>query len=105
VIETEVLVPAGGDLAAAERVVESCCARQQLRLTLKGTLSRYPGCIHWHYKRGRERGTLELTWWPRGRRLWIAVQNGRTGEWIEAAAAELKAILERREAWEAWEEP
>jgi hypothetical protein len=44
--------------------VESACAAEGLRLTLKGTLKQYPGCTHWHYQRGKDRGTLEITFWP-----------------------------------------
>jgi hypothetical protein len=98
-VEIEVRVPPAGNPGRAEAVVVACAARLGLQQMMKGTLARYPGCIHWHFKRGRERGTLEVTWWPRGRRLWLSVQAGRPGEWIDAAGADLKAALEDRESW------
>jgi dihydroxyacetone kinase-like protein len=45
--------------------MEMVCEYANLRVTLKGTLKKYPGCIHWHLKREGERGTLEMTWSPR----------------------------------------
>src|SRR5437763_16670863 len=98
--EIEVKLSTAPDAAAAEELVEACAARLGLNQTMKGTLARYPGCAHWHFKRGRERGTLEVTWWPRERRLWLSVQAGRTGAWVDAAAADLKAALENRGLWE-----
>jgi hypothetical protein len=97
---TELEVPLSNmlDPAIVDGVVEARAARLGLRATLKGTLARYPGCVHWHFKQRRERGTLEVTWWPQGRRLWLSVQAGRTAVWIEAAAADLKTALEDAEA-------
>jgi hypothetical protein len=83
-------------LLDVEGVVERACAAEGLRLTLKGTLAGYPGCVHWHYKKGKERGTLEITWWESKRRLWFKVAAGRTGEWIEAAAEKLKKRIEKQ---------
>jgi len=76
--------------------VEAQCAAEALQMTLKGTLAKYPGCVHWHFKRGFERGTLEITWWPSARRLWFSVQAGRTGVWVEESLNQIKAALERR---------
>jgi hypothetical protein len=98
-VEIEVTMPREVDGAAVERTVEGCAARLGLQVTMKGTLGRYPGCIHWHFKRGRERGTLEVTWWPREQRLWLSVQAGRTGDWIDAVSADLKAALEDAATW------
>src|SRR4051794_41704257 len=63
--------PAPGIDAMA--VVESACASAGLTITMRGTLAAYPGCVHWHLKRGRERGTLEITWWPKTAELWFKV--------------------------------
>lgn len=70
-------------------------ASLSLTITLRGTLRSFPGSTHWHLKRGNERGVLEVTLWPAGRRLWITVQSGRTGLWTEAAAAALRDTLIR----------
>ena len=53
----------------------------------------YPGSRHWHYRRGRERGTLEITFWPAQRRLWLKVAAGRTSAWITELLPSLQAAL------------
>ena len=82
---------------AADRIVElveSSCAALGLDRALKGTLKSYPGSIHWHYKKAKARGTLEITWWAAGPRLWIKVAAGRSAGWIEETIPILKERLE-----------
>jgi hypothetical protein len=80
--------------AEVEEVIERCCAAAGLRTQLKGTLAAYPGSVHWHFKRGREPGTLEVTWWPRERRAWISVHANRGAPWVEELLPELAAAIE-----------
>ncbi len=94
-IEIEVIVPVQADLAQAEQLIEQCCAAEGLLISLKGSLASYPGCIHWHYKQGTQRGTLEITLWPKAGRIWFSVHSGRTAAWIEEAVARLKETLEK----------
>ena len=75
--------------ARIERAIDRC----GLGVSMRGTLAKYPGCAHWHLKKGRERGTLEVTLWPSERRLWLSVQSGRTAPWIDEAIKQLKAAL------------
>ncbi len=77
-----------------EQTVTEICLAAGLRVTLKSTLAAYPGSVHWHLKQGSARGTLEITWWPAPRQLWLAVQTGRTGPWIEAMLAGLPGEIE-----------
>ena len=86
------LPPAANPAAIADLVERSCLA-YGLTLTSRSTLAAYPGCIHWHWKRGRERGTLEVTLWPQEHRLWVSVHANRVGDWTEEAAARLAASL------------
>src|ERR1700677_1697971 len=77
-----------------DQIIESLCRAHGLSVTMKATLSKYPGSIHWHWKRGRERGTLEVTLWPRERRLWFSMQDGRRAQWVMESARRIKAELE-----------
>ena len=77
--EIEVAIPADVKLDKAEAIIEAACSAEGLRLTLNGTLKQYPGCVHWHYKRGSEPGTLEITLWAVKRRLWFKVSAGSAG--------------------------
>jgi hypothetical protein len=65
-----------------------------LVVSMRGALKSFPGSTHWHVKRGRERGTLEATWWPQRRKLWIKVQARRTAPWIDEIAPRFKKEVE-----------
>jgi hypothetical protein len=58
-----------------------------LTVTMTGTLAKYPGSHHWHFKRSGEPGTLELTWWPKTGRLWFKLAAHRRADWMESAIA------------------
>ena len=92
-LEIETSVPPTA--SKIESVVEAACVAEGLRLTLKDTLAKYPGCVHRHFKKGVQIGTLEVTWWETQPRLWFSVQAGRKGEWMEAALPRLKRALEK----------
>jgi hypothetical protein len=93
--EIEFAVPRNAALAEAERLIEKVCARRGLVLAMKGSLSSYPGCVHWHYKRQNQKGTLELTLFARDRRVWAKVQDGRKAPWIDEELPGLQAAIER----------
>ncbi len=65
-----------------------------LTVTLRTTLKQLPGSRHWHVKRGRAPGTLEITLLPAQRRAWFSIHSNRRGEWITAALSDLKQALE-----------
>ena len=94
-VEIEIDIPINTPSTTISHVVEQACASEGLAVTLKGTLAKYPGCIHWHFKKGKERGILEMTWWEPENRLWFKIATGRSGVWIEETAARLKKQIER----------
>jgi hypothetical protein len=94
-IEVELQVPDRVESGTVIRVVEQVCASHDLICTLKGTLVSYPESVHWHFKRGRQKGTVEITWWESKNRLWFKVASGRTAEWIKDSLPKLKAQIEK----------
>ncbi len=92
--EVEVFVPAQTRPESVPDVLMRAFAAEGLTITLAGTLKQYPGCLHWHLKRRKERGTLETTWHPLKSRLWFKIADGRKGEWIDATVARLKMQIE-----------
>jgi hypothetical protein len=66
----------------ATQLVERLAATEGLEVRMRGTLSQYPGSLCWHLARPGERGTLVLTFWPSQDRLWLAVQNGQSADWM-----------------------
>lgn len=73
--EIEFAVSRNCDFDSAEGIIERIWSKEGLRLTMKGTLSRHPGSVHWHYKEGDHKGTLELTRDVSERRIWAKVQD------------------------------
>lgn len=52
---------------------ETLSASYGLHIRMFSTLRTYRGSIHWHLNKSDERGTLELTFWPAGKRAWFSV--------------------------------
>lgn len=94
-IEVELQIPDSVEPEAVLWIVEQVCASNVLTCSLRGTLVSYPGSIHWHFKRDQQRGTLEITWWESGHRLWFKVARGRTSEWMLTNIPQLKEQIEK----------
>jgi hypothetical protein len=93
--EIKVALPAGRDDAEIIGAVDLACRDAGLTQVSKGSLSKYPGCVHWHYKLGSQLGTLEITYWPQEERLWFALRANRYGAWMDALVPQLKREIER----------
>ncbi len=93
--ETHINIRGIDDTGGVIGRVESVFASHGLTMTSRGSVKSYPGCTHWHWTNGNERGTLEVTLWPAKRRLWFKVQAGRRAAWIDRLVPVLKAALER----------
>jgi hypothetical protein len=94
--EIEIPVPAEADSAAVERLIDEAIAQCGLQVRLRGTLKKYPGCVHWHVNTQGEPETLEITFWPERQRAWFAIQSGRRAAWIEGAIERLSELLQQR---------
>jgi hypothetical protein len=94
--QVECRIRRGDDLSEAERFIENVCTRRGLQLSRKGSLSTYPGSIHWHYKRTGQTGTLEITLLAEERRIWLQVQAGRRATWIDRELPAIHREIEKR---------
>ena len=92
----EIDLSPGRTLAQAAQIVEEGVQSLGLRVAQRGTLAEYPGCIHWHFKRGRETGTLEATLLNRERRLQISVRANRQGAWTSTTLDALTMFCAER---------
>jgi hypothetical protein len=68
------------------------------QMYLNTTLRSYPGLQHWHLRKPGRPGTLEITCWPTGKRVWLAVHTNRQGGWIADVVPRMKAWLEEEGA-------
>jgi hypothetical protein len=89
----EIAVPRDAQLLGTDEVIARCFEAAGLRVVMKGTVAAYPGSVHWHLKRAKERGTLEVTLWPARRRVWLSVHANRSGGWIDETVSALKQSL------------
>ena len=94
--EIELEVPNGIREDVLIRCVEEICVADNLTCSLKGTLAKYPESIHWHFKKDKQKGILEVTWWKAKQRLWFKVADNRTGEWINESLSKLKKEIEQQ---------
>ncbi len=99
--EHEIDVPKTLEDSAVAAAVQDVCNAEGLVVQMKTSLKKYPGCMHWHFKRPNARGILELTWWPgdaekRAHRMWLSIHGNRKAEWISKRMPYLKAALEKQ---------
>jgi hypothetical protein len=92
--EIEFRIPPNCDLTKAERLIERVCEDCGLHPAMKGSLAKYPRCTHWHYKKDQQSGTLELTLYVPGRRIWAKVQAGRQASWIDLELTQVRHGIE-----------
>ena len=89
----EIELPPAANPAQAEQAVEAALAATGLEVALRGSLRKFPGCIHWHARQPGRSGTLEVTLWPEQHRAWLTIQSGRAAGWIAAKLPEIRAAL------------
>lgn len=66
-----------------EKKLEELLAGMGLQLTMKGQLKTLPVNIHWHYKKPKEKGTLEITLLLPTNELIVECKKSRWGDWVE----------------------
>src|SRR5687767_12779067 len=94
--EIEIHLNGFDDQEKLEHIIEEACLAQNLHRTIKGTLHKYPGCVHWHYQKPKKAGTLEITYWPKENRCWFPYRDGRTKSWVVDMIDILKVEIEKQ---------
>jgi hypothetical protein len=89
-------IPAAIVWSEAPAAVAACCAELGLLPALRTELKSHAGGVHWHYRRPRAAGTLEITISETASRIWIKVHAGRRADWIPDAVERLSALLDER---------
>jgi hypothetical protein len=91
--DTEIPLPVKTDCEKLIRFVDEALVERELRVTLRDGLKKFPGCIHWHVKKGRMPGTLEITVWPEQCRAWFTIHDGRAADWLDDEIKQLSKML------------
>ena len=92
--EIEFDVPQSSNLRGAAALIEKACQECGRRVSTRFSQQQYPGCIHWHVKRGIQVGTLELTLCETKRRIWASVKDNRRAPWMDEALPQVKEAVE-----------
>ena len=90
----EIKVPTRLEDGEVAQRIEAALSRLGYRIMLRNTLKKYPGSHHWHLHQQGRQGTLDLTWWPARRRLWLSSRSGRTTASLTAQIPALIHLLE-----------
>jgi len=69
--------------------IEQTFDQYGLTMTQRTTLSTKKGCYHWHFKKGKEKGVLEITYWPKNHQLLLEIHKNRRAPWNEKAIVSL----------------
>lgn len=93
--EVEIALRSGLAESEIVRAIDVAARETGLTLVSKGSLGKYAGCTHWHYKLGNETGTLEITYWPSAARAWFSLRANRYALWMESLVPQLKQDIER----------
>lgn len=77
--------------------VERASAAAGMYISHIGGYSRkkYPGSVHWHFKRdAKERGLIDATYWDVKELLWLMIRHSEP-EWVHKFAPKLKRALNK----------
>jgi hypothetical protein len=95
VIRVEVPVPSRWQSSSVISAVERACAAEGLALGMRTTLATVQGSVHWHFRKATGAGTLEITWSPQDRRLWLQISGRRGAPWVALALQRVRRQILR----------
>jgi len=73
--------------------IEKACKDIGLDITMRTELKSIDANAHWHLKKGKEKGVLEITLMLLTGEVILSCKDNRGGDWIEGAIYQLKKDL------------
>ncbi|HLP53247.1 MAG TPA: hypothetical protein VK154_20300 [Chitinophagales bacterium] len=73
--------------------IEDHCAKAGLTLTMQGSLKSIAPNTHWHFKKGKQKGVLEITLMHQTGEIILSVHQNRRGGWEDEMMRSLQAQL------------
>ncbi len=92
----DVELPRGMDPTTLVKTIDVAIQSAGLITTMRNTLRKYPGCVHWNIANASQPGALELTFWPKEDRGWFTVPDGPQVGWIREKIEEICDIVRER---------
>lgn len=75
-------------------VIDEAIVEMGYTMTLRSSLRAYPNSVHWHVRRPKETGTLEITFDPATRTAWFSCRAGRTKAWVREAIEDIQEFID-----------
>lgn len=76
--------------------LEAICDWHSLVIADAGTLKSFPGSRHWHLRRAKMPGVMEVTYRQEANQLWVSVHDNRDGGWARRACPNFARALARQ---------
>ena len=73
----------------SEALIEKACLDRHLEITMKTCLKSLPPNVHWHFKRNKEKGVLEITLLFASKEIVLSCKANRESPWVLTVAREL----------------
>ena len=74
----------------SEGLIEKACQISGLEITMKAEQKSLPPNMHWHYKRGKGKGVLEITIIFSTNEIILSCKKNREAAWVLEVAKELR---------------
>jgi hypothetical protein len=88
-------IPTGAPAEKVAATVERIALEMGLVVRIRRALKQYPDGRHWHLGKPDQRGTLEVTHWPRTDDLWLSIHANRRAPWVSDTAPLFSQELRR----------
>lgn len=86
-------------IAVSEKItatqIENLCAQLELVCKMQGELKSIAPNHHWHFKKAKLKGVLEITLMKETREIILSVHDNRQGGWEEEVMEKIKALLQK----------
>jgi hypothetical protein len=92
--ELDIDVPSHWKDQVIIKSVEAAC--KDLGLIQRSRLYWVKHLVRWQIKMEKQKGSLEISFLPRTRRVWLAVRKNRNADWMDPIIPQLKMDIERR---------
>lgn len=92
----DIQLPKGVDATTIVKLIDTAIQAAGLTTTMRNTLRKYPGCIHWNLVNDHKPGALELTYWPKEDRGWITIPDGPRAAWVPEKVEKISDFVKDR---------
>lgn len=75
--------------------IEKLCTQLELICTMQGELKSIAPNLHWHFKKAKMKGVMEITLMKENGEVILSVHDNRRGGWEEEMMQAIKTTLQK----------